>query len=190
MNMCYTDQVGRFMNRPYGITEEHAVDYPHRKPIRLTEYDYASPGAYFVTVCTHDRRCILSRIDVGAAISRPQDTPIAVILTPYGEIVDQAIRNIPSIYPHISVDKYVIMPNHVHLILCIHGDDAGRLIAAPTVSRVIGHMKRWASKQTGIALWQKSFHEHIIRNEADYRQIGDYIASNPGKWAEDQYYTE
>ena len=176
--------------RNYTRTEESAVDYPNRKPVRLTEYDYASPGAYFVTVCTHDRRCILSRIDVGAAISRPQDTPIAVILTPYGEIVDQAIRNIPSIYPHISVDKYVIMPNHVHLILCIHGDDAGRLIAAPTVSRVIGHMKRWASKQTGIALWQKSFHEHIIRNEADYRQIGDYIASNPGKWAEDQYYTE
>lgn len=63
------------------------------------------------------------------------------------------------------------------------------MIATPTVSMVIGQMKRWASKTCGVAIWQKSFHEHIIRREADYRQIWDYIDTNPAKWAEDCYYT-
>ena len=175
-----------------------------RKSIRLPGYDYSSPGAYFVTVCTHERRCILSEIAVGAAISRPQDAGAAVRLTAYGEIVDLAILAIPAVYPRISIDKYVIMPNHVHLLLSIHCDDSGRIlsaptednedsgrqIAAPTLGTVVGQMKRRASKQAGKPLWQKSFHEHVIRSEEDYRQIWEYIENNPARWAEDRYYPE
>ena len=139
------------------------MDLPKRKRIRLPEYDYSSPGAYFVTICTQDRKCILSSITVGAAISRPPE----VRLTRYGEIVDLAIRNIPSVYPNVSVDHSVIMPNHVHLILRICDEESGRQIAAPTVSSVIGQMKRWASIQAKTTLWQKSFHEHVIRGERD-----------------------
>ena len=157
------------------------MDLPKRKQLRLPDYDYSSNGAYFVTVCTQDRRCILSDIAVGADIIRP---PI-LHLTKYGEIVEHAIGCIPSVYPHVSVDHRVIMPNHVHLILRIQSDEDGRLIAAPTVSTVIGQMKRWASKQAGIPLWQKSFHEHVIRNEKDYLEIREYIENNPAKWAED-----
>ena len=160
------------------------MDLKKQKNIRLRAYDYSAPGAYFVTICTHDRRCLLSDIAVGAAISRPSD----VRLTRYGEIVDLAIRNIPSVYSRVSVDHCVIMPNHVHLILRIHGGEDGRLIAAPTVSTVVGQMKRWASKQAGILLWQKSYHEHVIRGEEDYRRIWEYIDTNPAKWAEDRYY--
>ena len=130
------------------------MEHPQRKHIRLPEYDYSAPGAYFITICTQDRSCILSDILVGAAISRPQTEEDFLRLTSYGEIVDSAIHNIPTVYPMITVDKYVIMPNHVHLLLQIHTDDGGRLIAAPTVSSVIGQMKRWASKQAGKALWQ------------------------------------
>ena len=187
------------------------MNQPKRKRIRLPEYDYSTPGAYFVTICTENRRCILSTITVGAAISRlpdtapsdgltpttavgaaisrPPDKAPVIVLTRYGEIVKQAIEQIPGIYPQISIDCYVIMPNHIHLILRIDTDADGRLIAAPTVSTVIGQMKRWASKTCGVAIWQKSFHEHIIRREADYRQIWDYIDTNPAKWAEDCYYT-
>ena len=161
------------------------MDLPERKYIRLPEYDYSAPGAYFVTICTADRRCILSSI-VGAAISRPPE----VRLTRYGEIVDLAIRNISSVYPHVSVDHSVIMPNHIHLILRIRQDEGGRMISAPTLSTVVGQMKRWASKQAGTALWQKSFHEHVIRNEKDYQEIWTYIENNPAKWAEDRYYAE
>ena len=160
------------------------MDLPKRKQIRLREYDYSAPGAYFVTICTHDRRCILSSIAVGAAISRPAD----VHLSNCGEIVALAIRNIPTAYSNVSIDHYVIMPNHVHMILRIHGDESGRILSAPTVSTVVGQMKRWASRQAGFGLWQKSYHEHVIRNEDDYRQIREYIDTNPAKWAEDRYY--
>ena len=162
------------------------MDLPKRKQIRLPDYDYSSPGAYFVTVCTADRRCILSDIAVGAAISRPPE----IRLTRYGEIVDLAIRNIPLVYPNVSVDHSVIMPNHIHLILRIHHAEGGRMISAPTVSTIVGQMKRWASKQAYTALWQKSYHEHVIRSEADYREIWDYIEGNPSKWAGDRYYAE
>ena len=163
---------------------------PRRKLLRLSNYDYSTPGAYFITICTAERRCILSDITVGAAISRPPDISHALRLTAYGEIVDLAIRNIPVIYPILSIDKYVIMPNHVHLLVRIHTDESGRQIAAPTISTVIGQMKRWASKQAGCSLWQKSFHEHIIRNDRDYEEIASYIDQNPTKWAEDCYHIE
>ena len=166
------------------------MDLPKRKQIRLPEYDYSGPGAYFVTICTADRRCILSEIAVGAATSRPPDESSCVNLTSYGEIVDRAVQNIPFAYPHISVENYVIMPNHVHLLLSVNADENGRMISAPTINTVIGQMKRWASKQIGTSIWQKSFHEHIIRNEKDYREIWAYIESNPAKWAEDRYYSE
>lgn len=160
------------------------MDLPQRRQIRLPDYDYSSPGAYFVTICTRDRQCILSDVSVGAATSRP---PI-LHLTALGEIVDLAIKNISAIYPHVSVDNYVIMPNHVHLLLRICTDEGGRQVAAPTVSSVIGQMKRWVSRQAKTALWQKSFHEHVIRNADDYRQIWEYIDANPARWAEDRYH--
>ena len=164
------------------------MDFPRRKPARLREYDYSTPGAYFVTVCTHEKKCSLSTISVGAAIGRPPVDGVSVRLTAFGEIVDLAIRSIPTFYPQVSVDQYVIMPNHVHLILRIHTDENGRMISAPTLSTVVGQMKRWASKQAGESLRQKSFYEHVIRNEADYRRIWDYIDTNPAKWTEDCYY--
>ncbi len=106
------------------------MDLPKRKQIRLPDYDYSSPGAYFVTICTKDRRCILSDIAVGAAICRPSE----LRLTAYGEIVECAIKRIPDIYPSVLIDDYVIMPNHVHLILRICTDNNGRQIAAPTAT--------------------------------------------------------
>ncbi len=165
------------------------MNLPKRKQIRLPAYDYSTPGAYFVTVCTADRRCILSTISVGAAISRPP-TDELVQLTTYGKIVELAISNIPECYPQISVDNYVIMPNHVHLLLQINTDESGRLIAAPTLSTVIGQMKRWASKRAGEGLWQKSFHEHVIRNDEDYSAIWEYIDTNPVKWTLDRYFVD
>ena len=160
------------------------MDWPKRKQIRLPEYDYSTPGAYCVTICTQDRRCILSEIAVGAAISRPPE----MRLTRYGEIVDLAIHNISSVYPSVSVGHYVIMPNHIHLILLLHCVEGGRMISAPTVSTVVGQMKRWASRQAGTALWQKSYHEHVIRNENDYREIWEYVDTNPARWAYDRYF--
>ena len=165
------------------------MDLPKRKLIRLPEYDYSSPGGYFVTICTRNRRCILSEIVVGADSIRPQEPAIRVNLTAYGRIVDLAIRNIPVFYPHISVERYVIMPNHVHLLLQFHEVEGGRMISAPTLNTVIGQMKRWAGRKAGAALWQRSYHEHVIRNERDYLEILEYVENNPAKWADDRYYS-
>jgi len=88
------------------------------------------------------------------------------------------------------VDKYVIMPNHIHLILKIERNINGRIISAPTISTVVGQMKRKISKLVGFDIWQKSFYDHIIRNQHDYQQIWKYIDDNPLKWELDKYYNE
>ena len=146
--------------------------YPERKPIRLKDYDYSTPGAYFITVCIVDRKPILW--NVGAAICRPP-------LSPTGALVETAILQIPEHYPMISVDKYCVMPDHLHMILSINTDECGRQVAAPTVSVVVGHMKRWVSKQLGQSIWQKSFIDRVIRNEKGYLAAWEYIENNPIK---------
>ena len=96
-------------------------DLPIRKSLRIPDYDYSTPGAYFITFCTHNRKNTLSHI-VGAI----HESPVSQ-LTPFGIILDTVIQNLP---PHlqISVDQYVIMPNHVHLILFVTEDDHNRSI--------------------------------------------------------------
>lgn len=158
------------------------MELPKRKQIRAKGFDYSEAGAYFVTICTENKKCLLGTV-VGEDIILPH---YRVQLSRYGKIVDNAIRNISAHYENITVDKYVVMPNHVHLILMF--ENSGRIISAPTLSTVIGQMKRYASKEAGISLWQRSYHDHIIRNEKDYSEIYQYIESNPARWAEDKYY--
>ena len=161
------------------------MDLPKRKPNRLPYYDYRTPGAYFITICTQDRKCLFWG-NVGASIARPQ-TPR---LSAYGRIVDKTIRDIPTHYPSISVDHYAVMPNHIHLLLQINTDDNGRPMVAPTISTVIQQMKGVVTKQIGRSIWQKLFHDHVIRDEQDYCKIWEYIDNNPVRWTEDCFYME
>ena len=147
-------------------------DQPNRKQIRIKNYDYSAPGAYFITVCVANRKPILW--NVGAAISRPN-------LSKIGAVVEMAILQISERYPMISVDKYCIMPDHIHMILSINTDEDGRQIAAPTISMAVGHMKRWVSMRLGSSIWQKSFIDRVIRNNKEYRAIWKYIENNPVK---------
>ena len=162
-----------------------------RKYIRLANYDYSSNGLYFITVCAKDRIHYFSEITedpafVGADIIRP-----IINLTKIGKILDYSINDIKNHYENISVVKYCIMPDHVHLIISVMNDilsaDGGRMISAPTVSTIIGSLKRFVSKETGISLWQKSFHDHIIRNEMEFLEICSYIDNNPTNWVNDIY---
>ena len=164
------------------------MDLPRRKSNRLPEVDYSTPGVYFVTVCPHDRRCILSSITVGAdALGGPR-----LQLTDIGKTVEQYILSTDRI-PGCRVDKYVIMPNHIHMLLRIDSDDTHSEngppgASAPTVSDAVGALKRLVNREIGHNIWQRSFHEHVSRNESDYREIWEYIENNPAKWAEDRYY--
>jgi REP element-mobilizing transposase RayT len=159
------------------------MDLPKRKTNRLTEYDYSTPNAYFITICTHDRKNLFWT-DVGAIIDRPENVP----LTKLGIITRQSIKEIPEHYPMMSVDHFVIMPNHVHLLLQINADADGRSMIAPTISTVMRLMKGTVSKQASFPVWQKGFYDHVIRHDNDYRDIWNYIEGNPGKWAEDKLY--
>ena len=157
---------------------------PTRKPNRLRTHDYSDNGAYFITFCVDKRKCLLSHI-VGATLGRPAYAR----LTEMGEAVKYAILRIPVCYQDVRVEKYVIMPNHIHLLLMID-TLPGRPMVAPTISRVIQQMKGIATKQIGHNIWQKSFHDHIIRTDSDYQMIWEYIDTNPARWETDCFYTE
>ena len=153
-------------------------ELPKRKHIRIKDYDYSTPGAYFITVCTANREKIFWH-SVGADIIRPQEVPLSAA----GKIAEQSILQITGHYENVVVDKFCIMPDHIHLILRIETEIDGRMVSAPTVSTVVGSMKRWVSRQIGRPVWQKSFYDHGIRNQQNYNEIWQYIENNPLKYA-------
>ncbi len=162
---------------------KNADALPKRKPLRLNGYDYSSCGAYFITLCVKDKRRIFWE-SVGANRVRPDIVPLSRI----GEIVSREIQKISVIYDNVEVDKFVVMPNHVHMILSILADDHGRTQFAPTVSRVVKQFKGSVTKQIGFSPWQRSYHDHVIRNVRDYGEIWQYIDENPFRWESDCYY--
>ena len=158
------------------------MDIPKRKPNRLPDFDYCTPGAYFITICTKDRRNLFWT-DVGASIARPQ-------LTRWGKITADSICDMPNHYPAISIDHYVVMPNHIHILLQINTDADGRPMVAPTISTVIQQLKGIVTKRIGQSVWQKLYHDHVIRGQQDYLKIWEYIDNNPARWTEDCFYME
>ena len=169
-------------------------ELPQRKRLRLKYFDYSTPGAYFVTVCTHNRKCTLSRV-VGAIHESPE-----IQLTEYGKIVDRLINTIPQ-QSLATIDRYVIMPNHIHLVIMITDSDELRAIresplrGRSIISKTIGYIKMNASKEIhnrygNEMVWQRGFHNHIIRNRNDYEKISKYIFENPIIWQYDCFYTE
>ena len=161
---------------------------PKRKSPRLKSFDYSTTGAYFITICTQNRKNILSTI-VGEGSPLPK-------LSHYGEIADLWIQKLPEKYHEISVDCYVIMPNHIHLLLSVMKDD-GRGDPSPTVDTAMGWLKYQITKEInklrgtpGEKLLQRSFFDHIIRNQDDYYEIYKYIYENPMRWKLDRFYAE
>lgn len=158
---------------------------PKRKRNRLDGYDYTQPNYYFVTVCVQDRKPIFwDRVPCRGAYYAPAE----IFLSKTGKIVEQAILNIPDKYDSVVVDKYVIMPNHIHMILIFQADAYGRAMHAPTLSNVIGQMKGYVTKTCKQSFWQKSFYDEIIRTQKGYESIWNYIDGNPLKWQDDEYY--
>jgi len=153
-----------------------------RKPIRLEKSNYQRAGAYFITICTQERQCLFWE-NVGTGIARPQK------LSNYGRIVNSAIQNIPLHYGSVTVDKYVIMPNHVHMLLNINCDENGRAMPVPTISTIVQQMKGYVTKQIGYPIWQSRFYDHIIRDQHEYNDVWEYIDNNPLQWELDEMYT-
>ena len=155
--------------------------YHIRKPTRIKNYDYSSVGAYFVTICTKNRAEILSNIVGGDVL----DAPFNVRLLPHGEIAEKYIKQLNDFYKEIKAESYVIMPDHIHMLLCI---SKGALRTSPPtkqhsfVSRYVSTFKRFCNRDYGENIWQESFFDHIIRNNEDFNEHMKYIHENPIKW--------
>lgn len=165
------------------------MERPNRKLLRLRNYDYNMPGAYFITICTKNRIQILSKIDVGTVVlDGPTNT-----LTRYGEVADKYLRSMSDFYEDIVIDNYVIMPNHIHLLLRIKPIKGPSGTTVPTriskISRFIGTFKRFCNKEYGCNIWQYRSYDHVVRGNSDYREIWMYIDNNPAKWSEDHFYS-
>lgn len=178
---------------------------PKRKHVRMRAYDYSQAGVYFVTICTHQRACRLSHVESPGSVGALHEAPAAV-LSDIGQIVDMMIRALPERYAAVRVEKYVIMPNHVHLLLRLlypepraHHDAplrTGKTEKGSTralLPQIIGYLKMNTSKEAhkkypGLQLWQSRYHDHVVRNDGDFLRIWQYIDTNPAKWAEDRYY--
>lgn len=146
-------------------------DFPKRKRTRLQEYDYSQFGYYFVTICIKNRKEFFSRIENST-----------VVLTKFGNIIDEILSNIPTYY-NVEIDYYVIMPDHIHLIIILDKDKNKKNFS---LSDVMGKFKSFSCKKIREILeddekfeWQKSFYERIIRNEKELYQIRKYIQENP-----------
>jgi REP element-mobilizing transposase RayT len=166
-----------------------------RKNIRLKHYDYSSPGTYFVTICTKnknnyfwDEELDLQRFTwscVGANCVRPQNLPLSDI----GKLVFDELECWNKTYNTVFLPSFVIMPNHIHIMLVISADENGRTQFAPTLERMVKQFKGTVTKKIGESIWQKSFIEHIVRNKKDYETKVNYIYENPIRWHYDELYT-
>lgn len=176
------------------------MEYPKRKHARLKDFDYSQAGVYFVTICTQNRRCVLSQITpprvVGAEMVGRGLAPAALPLTACGRLVEEELTALMVRYPSVLVEKYIIMPNHVHALICLQGDTAGAS-PRPTLMQVLGALKslttrRWNGLigQPGAKLWQSGYHDHIIRDDNDFLNHWTYIDQNPARWTQDEYYQE
>ena len=163
------------------------MNLPKRKPTRLKGYDYSQNGAYFITICTRNKEFILSKIIVGQGLA-----PAETILSQYGKITEYQLLDLENRYNSIKIDKYVIMPNHIHVIVII--DNTAGASPCPTISDVMCSFKSITTrmcKKEGLNkphLFQSSFHVHIIRGKNDYKKIWEYIDTNVIRWDEDCFY--
>jgi REP element-mobilizing transposase RayT len=184
------------------------INLPHRKSIRLKEYDYASPAEYFITICTYERGCLFGEI-----------TRERMHLNPLGLIVQEEWLKTQIIRPEIELDEFIIMPNHLHGIIIIkethvgtHGRASLRGITTPDASMlrinpqaaflqrqprslgaIIAGFKSSATKRINVErkmpyapVWQPRFYEHIIRNDKDLNNVREYIINNPLQWHVDE----
>ena len=161
-------------------------EFPIRRTNRLKNYDYNQIGGYFISICSKDKQKIFGSV-VGDGVL---DVPTCE-LSEIGKIVNICIDNIKNLYTDVCIEKYVIMPNHIHMIIQVTNSNGSSRTPTPTnasIPRLISTFKRYTNKECGVSLWQRSYYDHIIRNEEDHVRIWEYIDNNPARWTEDRYY--
>lgn len=146
---------------------------PKRKRLRLQGYDYSSEGCYFLTICTEHRKNLLSTVVGGDDLGAPKE----IKLKPYGMIVEKYILSMEKAYDTIKIENYIIMPNHIHLLILI--DTYGLpWSSAPTIPNVVTAFKKFVNRDCKRNIWQRGYIDHIIRNQADYENHWNYVEYN------------
>ena len=169
---------------------------PQRRSVRLKCYDYSQPGAYFITICTHDRECIFGDVVDGE-----------MRLNEFGKVVAKCWDDLRDHYPLVATDAFVMMPNHVHgiVVLTDDADNVGagfeparktcmkHVVARRPLSEIVRGFKTFSSRRVnemrgmrGTPVWQRNYYEHVIRNEKELTEIRHYIINNALKWDVDE----
>jgi len=171
----------------------------HRRSIRLKDYDYATPGAYFVTICAQNRECLFGEIGAEGDMR----------LNDVGRMVAECWNAIPTHFPHVIMDTFVVMPNHIHGIVILVGAKHSRSSANASplpadtpppngtqpgsLAAIIQNFKSVSTRKInaqralpGVPVWQRNYWERIIRNDAELGHVRQYIANNPARWACDR----
>jgi putative transposase len=162
-----------------------------RKSLRLRQYDYSQPGAYFVTICTKDRENRFGEI-VDGQMRRNGS----------GAIVHSCWNDLPVHFPNVGLDAFVVMPNHVHGIIILTDDNVGATSRRPNtragrprpyLGNVVAYFKYQSAKRIneqqnapGVPFWQRGYHDHIIRDDRSLDRIREYIVQNPQRWSSDK----
>lgn len=158
--------------------QPHNPDIHHRRSIRLPGYDYSLAGAYFVTICTHNREWLFGEIIDGE-----------MQLNPYGEIAQSYWKQLSRHHPDVELDVFVTMPNHLHSIIFIKDNPHAQCPGLPEIIRGFKTFSARCINQKrglkGVPVWQRNYYDHIIRNEQSLARIRQYIVENPLRWAED-----
>lgn len=155
------------------------MSLPQRKSPRLPDYDYSSAGGYFVTICTHEKQHYFGKI---------QDS--VMTLNTIGHTAHEHWLKTPQYFPSVQLSDYVVMPNHIHLILFLFELDDPKTTLGHVVGSYKAGVTRIVRQQNGFTskLWQSSYHDHVIRNEADLNRIREYVQTNPARWEADTFY--
>ena len=158
------------------------MDLPKRKSIRYKNFDYSQCGSYFITICTRNRENLFW--DMKKVYQTKQTNDLEHIinseflpLNNVGKIIEKNLMVWQNTYKNVKIENFVIMPNHIHLIVSILGSESGN--KNPDVSRMVSQFKARVTKETGQSIWQKSYFDHIIINEKEFNNYFDYIESNP-----------
>ena len=160
--------------------------HQNRRSIRLPDYDYTTPGAYLVNICTQNRECLFGEI-----------VDSKIVYNDLGRLVVKAWIWLAEQYPYVELDEFIVMPNHLHGILVLSDYCRGSSRTAPTakrkpLGRIVGAFKTVSTKRVnlfrqtpGTRLWQRGYYEHVVRNTEELSRIREYIVTNPARWAID-----
>ncbi len=189
-------------------------DIHHRRSVRLKGYDYSLAGVYFITICALNKECLFGRIaddGRGTKFCAPTDA---------GKIAGQCWREIPTHYPNVLLDEFIVMPNHVHGLIAIENNKSISVsvgvqnfeplqIEPPQIEKVNQFQKiipqsigaiirgykigvtKWMRSNTNIyQVWQRNYYEHVVRNDRELNSIREYINYNPANWKTDDEFKE